>query len=213
MDALPKPKGKLFDQEALWVDSLIMAILAKSFTKRFLPGQEEEAFVSALLSDLALPVLLLSWEEYYSPIIDEWQSRSERLSEIERKHFGWDHGQAGAWIVKSWNFSEEMICYIGAHNLTYEGLKDYKLEDTIALPIALSSMAPSVLKPDPERSDTFVNTTIQVLRITPSDLIEAVKEVKESFHEVRKLFELPVRNSDQIFYDLTQATEDKGELS
>ena len=82
----------------------------------------------------------------------------ERLSDIERRHFRWDHAQAGAWIVKTWNFSEEMICYIGAHNLAFDKIKECELDDTIVLPVAMSSVAPSILNPDSVRMETFVDT-------------------------------------------------------
>ncbi len=211
MDAMPKPKGGLFDEEAFWIDSLIMAMLAKSLTRKFLPGQEEEAFVAALLSDLAVPVLLSAWHEYYAAILDEWNSGPARLCEIERKQFKWDHGQAGAWIAKSWNFSEEMICYIGAHNLVYAKITEYELEETLVLPVSIASMVPSILKPDPQHADRFIAAAVQMLGIARHDLTEDIHQVKESFHEIRKLFELPDRNADQVFHSLVQAIEDKGE--
>ena len=210
---LPRHQDKLFDHEAFWIDSLIMALTAKSFTRRFLPGQEEASFTVALLSDLALPVLLSSWEEYYAPILDEWKGGTRRLSEIERENFSWDHGQAGAWIVKSWNCNEEMVCYIGAHNLEFEEIKNCGLDDTIALPISLASNAGSVQKPDPERPTLLVNDAIEALNMTPRVLIDAVHEIRKDFHEIRTLFELPERNADRIFDDLIQAAEDRGDSS
>lgn len=210
-NALPKPAGGVFDHEAFWIDSLTMALLAKSFTRSFMPEKEETAFTVALLSDMALPVLLSLWQEYYAPVLEEWQGAPGRLSDIERKHFGWDHGQAGAWIAKSWNLSEEMVSYIGAHNLTYEELMNCELDDTVALPISLASMAPSVLKPDPERSSALISAAVRTLGMTCSDVKEAVEEVRQSFHEARLLFGLPDRYSDQVFGDLIRAAEDAGD--
>jgi hypothetical protein len=34
---------------------------------------------------------------------EEWNQSARRLSEIEHEHFGWDHAQAGAWIIHNSN--------------------------------------------------------------------------------------------------------------
>ena len=210
MDSLPRPEDENFDQEALWIDSVVMAMLAKTFTRKLMPGQEDEAFISALLSDLALPVLLTAWKDYYSPLLDQWSSGSETLSEIERKQFGWDHGQAGAWIVKSWNFSEEMICYIGSHNLSKEQLEECELADTIALPIAMASQAPSILRNDPDCVEVFIDNVKQSLRMSHSDLCDCIKEAKEGIDETLGLFELPDRGINMILEGLVESINNKG---
>ena len=192
---MPKPKKEAFDLEALWIDSVVMAVFAKVFTSQYLRGQEDEAFVCALLSDLALPVLLTAWGEYYAPVIAAWRSGNETLSDIERKHFRWDHAQAGAWIVKSWNFSDEMVCFIGSHNLTREQLEESGLLDTIALPIAAASRAPSILRSGPEHRDAFVAAAVQWLNLSPSDFHDCAQEVKGCLAEVFMLFDLPDRGA------------------
>lgn len=68
-----------------------------------------------LLSDIALPVLLGSWGEYYRPLIEQWRDALERLSQAERASFQWDHAQAGAWILQNWEFPAELVCFVGLH--------------------------------------------------------------------------------------------------
>ena len=97
MEAIPKPKGDIFDHEAFWIDSLLRAFLSRSFASvSFNKDQCEEAFTAALIADVALPVLLSVWNDYYAPILGEWSQSSKHLSQLEREHFGWDHAQAGA---------------------------------------------------------------------------------------------------------------------
>jgi HD-like signal output (HDOD) protein len=84
MDALPGAGGKLFNDKAFWTDSLLRAMLARAFAQKNFRGQMEEAFTASLLADVALPVLLHSWREYYEPVVEEWRQKPERLSEIER---------------------------------------------------------------------------------------------------------------------------------
>ena len=202
MDALPKPKGDLFDHKAFWIDSLIRAIMSRSFSKKSFEDQPEKAFTASLLADVALPVLLCVWKEYYEPVIEEWHKSPKRLSEIEREHFGWDHSQAGAWIVQSWGFPEEMVCYIGAHNLSMEKISEYELDNTIVVPIAVASNLSSILKPDCERSKRVFSMAIKWLSMTPLEFINCITEVKASLKDILELFGLSGRNAGSILDDL-----------
>jgi HD-like signal output (HDOD) protein len=202
MDALPNPKGDLFDHKAFWIDSLIRAIMSRSFSKKSFEDQPEEAFTASLLADVALPVLLCVWKEYYEPVVQEWHRSPKRLSEIEREHFGWDHSQAGAWIVQSWGFPEKMVCYIGAHNLTMEKISEYELDNTIVVPMAVASNLPSILKPDRERSRRVFSMAAQWLSMTRLEFVDCVTEVKASLRDILELFGLSDRNSGAIFNDL-----------
>ena len=205
MDSLPEPEARLFDHQAFWTDSLMRAIMARSFSKKLRGEQSEEAFTASLLADIALPVLLSVWTEYYEPVIAEWHDSPNRLSELEREHFGWDHAQAGAWIVQSWDFPEEMVCYLGVHNLSMEMIVEQGLNDTIVTPIALAALSPSVLKPDPKRSEQVYLAATENLSMSSTEFAACIAEIKTSFAELRELFGLPDRNTDRSFDDLLAA--------
>jgi len=46
MDALPKPKGNLFNHNAFWIDSLLRAILARALSRKLFSGQMDEVFTA-----------------------------------------------------------------------------------------------------------------------------------------------------------------------
>ena len=210
MEALPRPDGDLFDQVGFWTDSLLRATLARSLAKRSTRGQLEEAFTASLLADVALPVLLTVWSDYYEPVIAEWGQTSRRLSEIEREHFRWDHAQAGAWILQSWEFPEEMVCFIGAHDLSWEAIHKLELENTIVAPMAVAAYASSVLKPDPKRSGYVHSSAVERLSMDTSVFVQCIAEVKESLGEILDLFGLPDRDAGSILDDMV-ACADHGE--
>jgi HD-like signal output (HDOD) protein len=205
MEALPAPKGDLFDHEAFWTDSLVRAMLARAFSKKRVKQQLEDAFSASLLADVALPVLLHAWQEYYEPIVQEWKESTRRLSEIEREHFSWDHAQAGAWIVQSWGFPEEMVCYIGAHNLSWEKIQEHELEETLVVPMAVATLSSSVLKPDLESAPHVFSAAVDKLKITGSDFLQCVADVEASLEEILALFGLPDRNAAKGLKDLEAA--------
>ncbi|UCF83092.1 MAG: HDOD domain-containing protein [Desulfobacteraceae bacterium] len=206
MEALPKPKGELFDHEAFWTDSLLRAIMSRSFSKKILRTHSEEAFTASLLSDLALPVLLCVWREYYEPVIEEWKQSRSRLSEIEREHFGWDHAQAAAWIAQSWEFPEEMVCYLGAHNLPKEKIIEHELGDTIVAPMSVAALSSSVLKPDHERSRCVFRGATEWLSMSGSEFVDGMSEARGALVEILELFGLPDRNAGRVLDDLLTAS-------
>ena len=180
MDALPTPKGNLFNHNAFWIDSLLRAILARALSRKHFSRQMDEVFSASLLSELAVPLLLCVWNEYYEPIVKEWETSSKRLSEIERQHFGWDHAQAGAWILQSWEFPEEMICYIGAHNISMEKIKEMELQDTIVVPLAIAALSPSVLKPDRAPAAAVFHEAVNRLDMDAAQFADTIKEAKDT---------------------------------
>ncbi len=140
-------------------------------------------------------------------MIAEWRQCTRRLSEIEREHFGWDHAQAGAWVLQSWEFPEEMVCYIGAHDLTWEGIREHELQDTIVAPVAVAAISPSVLKPDSRRSRCMRDAAQAWLSMTDSEFVQCVTEARESLGEILELFGLPDGNAGRILDEMAAAAD------
>ena len=205
LKALPAPKGNLFDHEAYWTDSLLRALLARRLCLGSHQGQEEIAFTAALLADLALPVLLSSWSRYYEPVVERWAAAPDRLSDIERDDFGWDHAQAGAWILQHWDFPPETLCIAGAHNLAPEQLRDLDLADTAALPVATAAILPSVLKPAPDRCRLLVLSAAAELSLPNGDWPEIVAQIREDFATICGQFHLSSNRADEVLTLLAEA--------
>jgi HD-like signal output (HDOD) protein len=207
MEAIPKPKGNLFDHEAFWIDSLLRAFLSRSFAGTISKEAAEEAFTASLISDVALPVLLSTWSEYYAPVIAQWNKSPKHLSELERAQFGWDHAQAGAYIVQSWGFPDELVCYIGAHNLSMDEIKNLELDDTIVVPMAVAAQSASVLQHDAGRNRAMFETALVALKITPAEFAEMITMVKNSFNDILSLFGLSNRGADDALDQLASVAQ------
>jgi HD-like signal output (HDOD) protein len=202
VDAIPRPGG-IFRAEAFWQDCLTRALLARAFAHRFnSPEDEEEAFTCMLLADVALPVLLTYWTEYYLPVADKWSKLPVRLSQIEDALFKWNHAQAGAWLLRSWHFPDDMVCYVGAHNLTPGQLRELELDGTIAKSLVTASVAPSILKPYRQRSRELVQDAIGTFGLSSEQLSEVFAEVQTNLVEVQGLFDVPGAGQSKILEDL-----------
>ena len=188
--AVPRPNERLFDHQAFWTDSLLRALVARGLAKRTCPEQCDDAFTAMLLADVALPVLLGSWSEYYLPVIEQWRHGSVRLSEIEKKQFGWTHAQAGAWILQYWKFPEQLICYVGIHNGDPSLIEKLQLENTIALPLMTASLLPSCLHPKGGRADAFLRLAVDSFELDFEELSLLLDEVEEGFLDICDLMAL-----------------------
>ncbi len=188
--AVNKPESTLFDQEAFWTDSLLRAIFARCLARRHCPDQSDNSFTVMLVSDVALPILLTSWQEYYQPVLAEWLESEEHLSALEERQFGWHHGQAGAWILQHWNFPEEMICYVGLHNRSPQLATELDLTRTMALPVMLAAMLPSSLRESESRASRFIDQVQVHLGIDGEDLDRLIMEAEQGFVEICELFGL-----------------------
>jgi len=192
MEGIPKPDSAIFDHEAFWIDSLLKAMFARAMAKRSQVGNLDDTFTATLLNDIALPVLLTAWQEYYEPVVEHWKNSEMRLSDIERKQFGWDHGQAGAWIAQSWNLPEDMVCYIGGHNLEWEKMEELGLSETLAKASWVSALLPSVMKPNGARAHRMMEQAYTRLGIGPEKFSSCLAEVRHAVGEILALFELPL---------------------
>ncbi len=207
MTTLPRPSNRLFDHQAFWQDCLLRASLARVLGRMTMPDLAEEAFTAALLADIALPVLLVSWSEYYLPVVEKWRESSMRLSQIERQHFGWDHGQAGAWIARSWGLPDEMVFYLGAHNLPLEKLNVPELEESIVMPLAVACLAGSVLKPDPDRLSLCASMATTRLKVEPARLVLLLKAIGTSLAAITDAFGIQADGFEKILDLLAAALE------
>lgn len=204
LDALPIPTTEYFNHDIFWTDSLFRATMARSLARKGFADQLEQVFTVSLLADLAIPVLLDSWSDYYLPVFAERMSSGRRLADIEREHFNWDHAQAGAWILQGWGFPDELVCCLACHTLNREELMEEGLDDSPAMPVAVASLLPSVGKAEQENLKPFFLAVRTWLGFEKQELVEVLEEVGVAMSDVFNLFAL----SDQAATDCLDLMSD-----
>lgn len=210
VEAVPEPRDPIFDHKSYWSDTLIRSLLARELACRQNPGLEETAFTAMLLADIAVPVLLESWSEYYRPVLEDWGARSTRLALLEHKEFGWDHGQAGSWILKYWDFPEELVCLVAAHNLPHGKLEELGLAGTAAPTLAVAGLLPSCMNPDPQRCLDMIELAHETLGIPCDDWPTVMESVQQQFDAIHDQFGLPQGKADELFRSLHQVLQAEG---
>jgi HD-like signal output (HDOD) protein len=92
-----------------------------------------EAFVAGLLHDLGHQVLAQLYPEYFTMISRHCHQNSIPRYQAERELLGYDHGQIGSWLARSWNFPESIIAVIEHHHTPHSVVENVKLVQLVHL--------------------------------------------------------------------------------
>ncbi len=190
VNSVPRPAEEIFNHKAFWGDSLVRALVARGLASHYCPQYLDDAFTAMLIADVALPVLLTKWTEYYRPVVQEWMEGDRRLSQIENSHFGWNHAQAGAWILQTWNFPEQLVCFVGIHNSDPQLIDELQLEGTIALPLMVASLLPASLHQQEGRTGNFLHRVHATMGIAPAELERILFAAEQGFLDICSLMGL-----------------------
>ena len=113
---LPRDSAEGYDFARFWRASARRGFVARALASILCPARESESFTAGLLQDMALPFLAHQRSKEYGPVLHEWHTTDALLHELERKSFGWDHAEVGAWICGEWNLPESIVSAIGNHH-------------------------------------------------------------------------------------------------
>ncbi|MCB1142646.1 MAG: HDOD domain-containing protein [Leptospiraceae bacterium] len=110
-------KGYQLESEEMWMHSLIVAELSgKIAIMKKLPIAKDLAFTSGLLHDIGKVILTQFFPMKLFEIREELKNVNTTFTEIERKHFGYDHQEIGSKVLKIWNFPEELTEVVSYHH-------------------------------------------------------------------------------------------------
>ncbi|WP_321394737.1 HDOD domain-containing protein [uncultured Desulfuromusa sp.] len=88
--------------QLIWLRALNCANLAERIAK--LVGYEKpgEAFLSGLLHQVGMLLLILNREEEYTPLLERYYKETEEFQRLEIETIGVEHCELGAALVQSW---------------------------------------------------------------------------------------------------------------
>ena len=100
----------------LWKHSISSALAAQILAKRLGIVEPDLAFTVSLLHDVGKVVLSQTAGPGYIELIDETKAAQAELHKNERKAYGTDHAEAGAKLLKEWNFPQRIITAVAFHH-------------------------------------------------------------------------------------------------
>jgi len=116
-DALPAIQSPHLDDRRFWETASQRACLAGALAGCLHPSTKTESFISALLQDMAIPVIMHADRERYIVVLEQWFAGKESmLDKIEKRALGYDHSAIGALMAEEWNLPEHVVKAIGGHH-------------------------------------------------------------------------------------------------
>lgn len=104
------------DIEHYWYHSLRCAVIAKSIAARTQAAAIEEAYIAGLMHNIGRLALLCGFKNKYPPFFAIDDSLPGYI-ESELAHFGIDHCELGAWIIRDWNIRSFLGDAVAYHHL------------------------------------------------------------------------------------------------
>ena len=144
---MPNPQCGPFDLKSLWQDSLRRALFARAQARLLGLKEAEETFSAALLQDMAIPMLAKQAPESYVALLQARKDGKVRLSDLEMRHFGWTHAEAGGLMARNWNLPEGFAVLIENH-LDVERWALEPQTEAGNLAVAMSGLLPTVGDPN-----------------------------------------------------------------
>ncbi|GHT34277.1 phosphohydrolase [Planctomycetales bacterium] len=188
---IPKVSGGNFDVSQLWQDSLRRAMFSRFLMAELKKGDPEIAFAAALLQDMAIPVLLKLKGESYAKVLAELGTSPEnvRLTDLENKHFGWNHAQAGDILGKNWKLPAQLTDLISQHNLIEDGVSGFETEPERAA-VAVSAFLPMASRVQWSEEATFRRYFNRIAPNRENLLLNLFDKVDRAFEQYATIIQI-----------------------
>ncbi len=129
-----------FDLEYFWRRAVTAAVAA-DLTAKMVGQSNEDAFVTALLADIGILLLQRDDPVGYQALLDEHAANGSLISEVEKKHYGFDHAALSATLLASWGLPREVTEPLRYHHRPPDSPEKYlEAAEVVQLADRLSSI-------------------------------------------------------------------------
>ena len=143
VEVFAKLPNRLVNMREFWEHSLYAGIVARLLSRYLRAPNTERCFIMGLLHDIGSLVLYHQQPELASQALENASEKSLPLHLAERNVFGFDHGEVGAELMRSWNLPESFVETALRHHEPSTAER-YRLETaTIHLSDVIAGMAHS----------------------------------------------------------------------
>jgi HD-like signal output (HDOD) protein/GGDEF domain-containing protein len=100
-----------------WRHTLTQAVAARELARTFWRRDGDEAFITGLLADLGMLLLLQELGEPYVTFLEQVRGAGGDVADLERTALGFDHFELTARLLDAWGLPPAIVLGIGARHL------------------------------------------------------------------------------------------------
>lgn len=125
-----------FDMTSYWRRSLLTGLACRTLAVELREAQPEEFFLAGLLQDIGVLVMEGEFTDAYA-ILHGRSISHEDLLRRESAAFGFNHAEAGAWLLREWQLPE-MICESARVSHDIANFPPEPIANTPTLPVCVA---------------------------------------------------------------------------
>ncbi|MCP1364628.1 GGDEF domain-containing protein [Halomonas sp. BBD48] len=190
------------DLEHYWQRSLICALSAKSLAETLgLDAEGGALYTASLLQDIGMLALYAVDAGHYRPVLEAAADHASLLEE-ERRFYGTDHAEVGAWLAARWKLSERTAHWI-AQSHEIMARSDSRTTQALNCLIASGALADAWLKGEAALSVAMASLE-QYFGLDSPGMIEKIMTLQEQLPSVAALYNVALPqplNANQLMFE------------
>lgn len=109
-------KGYGLGPKQMWTHSFAVGIGAQLLARKSGKADEDVAFTAGLLHNLGKLAMSIWLEKRLAAMLQYASRENLTFDQVERKLFGYDHAEVGAYLAESWNLPPKLVQAIRWHH-------------------------------------------------------------------------------------------------
>ncbi|MBN2800044.1 MAG: HDOD domain-containing protein [Deltaproteobacteria bacterium] len=108
--------GRTEEAAEVWTHTLYTAVAMRHMARYVRGLDRDEAFITGLMHDLGVLILLSVEAEAYVPLHHSFSSQGALLARAEQVQFGFDHAALGAACLQRWRLADGIVAAVAGHH-------------------------------------------------------------------------------------------------
>ncbi len=171
-------KGYSYERNALWRQSQVSAIMARSIAKKAKFPNPDIAYTAGLLKDVGKVILDEYVSDSYKDILDMIAGETISYVSAEEQILGFNHGQVGAKIVDKWNLATELVEAIEHHHNPFKTFMNLELVSIVHISDGLVMMM-GLHEGIDTLAHEFFGDAVKLLNLDEGDLNSIMQDVEK----------------------------------
>lgn len=196
-----RAKDSGLDYPRFWRRSIFCAAAARQWAARLPDANAEDAFLAALLQDIAILAIDRVQRGFYVDL--HAQATHQELIEYEVSRIGADHAALGAWLLRHWKLPESLCTTVEASH----GGEHGSLTPTAECIRVANRCADALLDTESADIQALAEVASSTLKLEPTIALETITALVSEISEVERLFDTSILDADFTSAILDQARE------